>query len=117
MPLPPILARRAFLDLLPDAICVVDEHGRFVFVSAACERIFGYTQEEMIGRAMIDLVAPEDRARTLQAAADIMAGEHKLNFENSYVRKDGRRVDILWSARWWESDRLRIAVARDITER
>ncbi|WP_306476039.1 diguanylate cyclase domain-containing protein [Methyloversatilis sp.] len=117
MPLPPILAKRAFLDLLPDAICVVDEHGRFVFVSAACERIFGYTQDEMVGRAMIELVAPEDRARTLQAAADIMAGEHKLNFENSYVRKDGRRVHILWSARWWESDRLRIAVARDITER
>jgi len=117
MPLPPILARRAFLDLLLDAVCVVDEHGRFVFVSAACERIFGYTPEEMIGRPMIELVAPEDRARTLQAAAEIMAGEHKFDFENSYVRKDGRRVHVLWSARWLETERVRIAVACDITER
>lgn len=117
MPVPPILAKRAFVDLLLDAVCVVDEDGRFVFVSAACERIFGYTPGEMVGRAMIDLVAPEDRARTLQAAADIMAGEHKFDFENTYVRKDGQRVHVLWSARWSDTDRLRIAVARDITER
>ena len=51
-----------FVDLLLDAVCVVDAEGRFVFVSAACERIFGYTAEEMIGRPMIDMVAPEDRA-------------------------------------------------------
>ncbi|MFC4929143.1 PAS domain-containing protein [Massilia sp. GCM10023247] len=45
-------------DLLLDAVCMVDADGRFVFVSAASERIFGYTSEEMIGKLMIDLVAP-----------------------------------------------------------
>lgn len=106
----------SFMDLLVDAVCVVDADGRFVFVSAACERIFGYTAEEMIGVCMIDLVAPEDRARTLAAVDEIMAGAHKPHFENRYVRKDGRRVDIMWSARWSESDQLRVAVARDVTE-
>ena len=33
------------------------------------------------------------------------------------MRKDGRYVDIMWSARWSEADQLRVAVARDITER
>jgi diguanylate cyclase (GGDEF)-like protein/PAS domain S-box-containing protein len=107
----------SFIDLLLDAVCVVDTEGRFVFVSAACERIFGYTPEEMIGRAMIEMVAPEDRARTLQAANEIMSGHPKLHFENRYVRKDGQLVHIMWSARWSETDQLRIAVARDITER
>ncbi len=106
-----------FVDLLLDAVCVVDAEGRFVFVSAACERIFGYTAEEMIGRPMIDMVAPEDRARTLQAAQEIMSGRPNFHFENRYVRKDGRLVHIMWSARWSETDRVRIAVARDITER
>jgi diguanylate cyclase (GGDEF)-like protein len=46
-----------------------------------------------------------------------MGGEPKLNFENRYLRKDGRVVHILWSARWSEVDQLRIAVARDITDR
>lgn len=104
------------MDLLLDAICVVDADGRFVFVSAACEQVFGYTPNEMIGRQMLDLVHPDDRARTLQAAAEIMSGHPKTHFQNRYVRKDGQVVHIMWSARWSEADRLRIAVARDITE-
>lgn len=104
------------LDLLVDAVCVVDEEGTFVFVSAACERIFGYTQEELIGRNMIELVHPADRARTLETADSIMEGEPQVHFENRYLRKDGQVVHIMWSARWVESERLRLAVARDVTE-
>ncbi|MBP5087480.1 diguanylate cyclase [Pseudomonas chlororaphis] len=107
----------SFIDLLLDAVCAVDVEGRFVFVSAACERIFGYTPDELVGRRMIELVHPADRARTLQAADRIMAGEPMPNFENRYLRKDGQVAHILWSARWSEVDQLRIAVARDITER
>ena len=66
------------MDLLLDAICVVSREGRFVGVSPACERIFGYSPEELIGRAMIELVFPDDRERTLQAARDIMAGVDML---------------------------------------
>ncbi|OLF55573.1 sensor domain-containing diguanylate cyclase [Pseudomonas chlororaphis] len=107
----------SFIDLLLDAVCAVDIDGRFVFVSAACERIFGYTPDELIGRRMIELVHPADRIRTQQAASRIMAGEPMPNFENRYLRKDGQVAHILWSARWSEVDQLRIAVARDITER
>ncbi|HSP59051.1 MAG TPA: diguanylate cyclase [Halomonas sp.] len=103
------------MDLLIDAVCVVDVEGRFVFVSAACERIFGYAPDEMIGMPMIQLVHPDDRQRTLEAAADIMRGQAQTHFENRYVRKDGRIVDIMWSARWSEPERVRLAVARDIT--
>jgi PAS domain S-box-containing protein len=92
----------SYIDLLPDAVCAVDKQGRFVFVSAACEQVFGYTPDELIGQAMIDLVHPADRQRTLDAAREIMGGEPKLNFENRYLRKDGRVVHILWSARWSE---------------
>ncbi|MGH8854442.1 MAG: diguanylate cyclase domain-containing protein, partial [Telluria sp.] len=105
----------SFTDLLLDAVCMVDVSGRFVFVSAACEQIFGYTQQEMIGMTMIDLVAPADRARTLAAAQAVMSGQPHLHFENRYVRKDGSLVHIMWSARWSEADQLRIAVARDVT--
>ncbi|WP_280552774.1 GGDEF domain-containing protein [Halomonas sp. 25-S5] len=103
------------MDLLIDAVCVVDAEGRFVFVSAACERIFGYTPDEMIGMSMIHLVHPDDRQRTLEAAGDIMRGQAQMHFENRYVRKDGRIVDIMWSARWSEPEGIRLAVARDIT--
>jgi diguanylate cyclase (GGDEF)-like protein/PAS domain S-box-containing protein len=104
-----------YIDLLLDAICVVDASGTFVFVSAGAERIFGYKPEEMIGRSMLELIHPDDQARTLQTATEIMQGESKVDFENRYLRKDGQVVDLLWSARWSASDQLRVAVARDIT--
>lgn len=104
------------IDLLLDTVFLVDEQGCIVYVSAACERIFGYTQDEMIGRVMIDLVAPEDRAKTREEALRVMAGQPRIGFENRYIRKDGSLVHIMWSARWSEADRLRIGVARDVTE-
>lgn len=113
----PYLPSASLVDLLLDAICVVDRDGQFVFVSAACQRIFGYSPAEMVGRRMIEMVHPEDRARTLQAAAAIMSGTHQPSFENRYLRKDGSIAHILWSARWSEDDQVRIAVAHDISER
>lgn len=104
-------------DLLLDAVCMVDEQGLFVYVSAACEPILGYTPQELIGTRMIELVLPEDRERTREAGQRIMAGHTHLNFENRYLHKDGRVVHLMWSARWLRQERLRIAVARDITER
>ena len=111
------LSQASFIDLLLDAVCVVDRQGHFVYVSAACERVFGYEQHELIGRPMIELVLPADHERTLRAASEVMSGEPKFNFENRYLRKDGRVVHISWTARWSETYQLRVAVARDITER
>jgi diguanylate cyclase (GGDEF)-like protein/PAS domain S-box-containing protein len=100
------------VDFLLDAVCMVDAQGCFVYVSAAFERIFGYAPEEVVGRPMLELVHPEDREGTLQAAR-----QSKTGYENRYVRKDGKVVHIMWSARWSEADQLRVAVARDITAR
>lgn len=105
------------MDLLLDAICVVDKEGRYVYMSASFETIFGYTPKEVLGRRMIELVHPDDRERTLQAASGIMSGNPQFHFENRYLRKDGQIVNIMWSARWSEDHQLRIAVARDITRR
>jgi diguanylate cyclase (GGDEF)-like protein/PAS domain S-box-containing protein len=105
-----------YIDLLLDAICVVDAAGTFVFVSAGAERIFGYKPEEMVGRSMLELIYPADLERTLHTASEIMQGQPKVDFENRYLRKDGQIVHLLWSARWSDSDQLRVAVARDITQ-
>lgn len=104
------------LDMLVDAVCVVDVSGHFVYASAACERIFGYTPQEMIGRQMLEMIHPDDRVRTLGAAERIMSGTPNPHFENRYMRKDGSIAHIMWSARWSAQDGVRIAVARDVTE-
>ena len=104
------------LELVPDAVCVVDTEGRYLFVNASFERIFGYRPEEVLGRRMIELVHSDDRASTLQAAARVMEGHLQRHFRNRYVRKDGRVVDIQWSARWSADNGVRVAVGHEITE-
>lgn len=104
-------------DLVLDAICAVDAQGKCVSVTGACERIFGYTPAEMVGKQMLDLVHPEDRERTLQSIDRVMGGYLQRYFENRYIRKDGQMVYISWSASWSEAHQVRIGVARDITQR
>ncbi len=104
------------MDMLPDAVCVVDAEGHFLFVNAACEQLLGYRPAEMIGLQMMDLVLPEDRPKTARAVEQIMEGVPLSRFENRYVRKDGRVVHIMWSARWSEEGGFRLAIARDMTE-
>lgn len=104
-------------ELMLDAIFVVDAHGKCQSVTGACERIFGYTPAEMVGKTMLDLVHPEDRERTIQSIDRVMGGYQQRYFENRYIRKDGRVVYISWSAAWSEAHQVRIGVARDVTER
>ncbi|MDZ7736386.1 MAG: diguanylate cyclase [Gammaproteobacteria bacterium] len=106
-----------YSDLLLDAVCIVDMEGHFVYVSSAFERIFGYSPDEILGQNMIDHVLPEDRGRTLKVVDKIKTGDPETHFENRYIRKDGQIVHVMWAARWSEEDRVRIAVARDITAR
>lgn len=104
-------------DLVLDAIFAVDSQNRCVSVSGACERIFGYTPQEMVGKQMLDFVHPEDQERTLQSIGRVMTGYLQRYFENRYIRKDGQVVYISWSATWSEEHQLRIGVARDVTQR
>jgi PAS domain S-box-containing protein len=105
------------IDLLLDAVVIVEPDGRYAYVSAAFERIFGYAPEEVVGRQMLHLVHPDDREKTLAAVAEIMAGQDKTQLENRYIRKDGEVVHIMWSARWVPEHGVRIAVARDVSAR
>lgn len=106
-----------YASLAPDAIFAVNVDGVVLAVTGACEKIFGYTPAEMIGKRMPDLVHPDDLARTLESIDRVMGGYQQRYFENRYIRKDGQAVRISWSASWSEQHQVRIGVARDITER
>jgi PAS domain S-box-containing protein len=103
------------LDLLPDLVCAVGPDGTFSYVNAACEVLLGYQREEMQGRLMLDFVHPDDRQRTLDSARHVVAGQPLACFENRYRRKDGTFACLMWSARWSDRDKVRVAVARDVT--
>lgn len=104
------------LDLLPDAVCVVDGEGHFVYVSHAFEQILGYSSAEVMSRRAFDMVHPDDREGTLQQAALIMAGAVQRHYRNRYLHKAGHWVDMQWSAGWHAEFGVRVAIGREVTE-
>jgi diguanylate cyclase len=109
--LPPIAE---VLDLLPDAVCMVDPEGRILFVSTSFERILGYAPQEVLGRKTFDLIHPDDLDATRLQAQKVMDGMQQRHFRNRYLHKLGHYVDIQWSAHWLPDYRVRIGVGREI---
>ena len=103
------------INLMLDAVFVVDGDNRIVFVSDACETLLGYRPDELIGTPITDYMHPDDLAVTRNAIGEVMSGQPHNDFRNRYIHKDGTVVHILWSARWSEEDGVRIGVARDVT--
>jgi len=54
---------RSILDTVPDAMIVIDGHGIVQFFSTAAERLFGYAEQEAIGKNVSELMPNPDRAR------------------------------------------------------
>src|SRR4051812_11648688 len=102
------------VDLSLDMLSVTTLSSRFLVVNPAWTLTLGWSEEELRGRRVIELVHPEDRERAL-AAADRLAepGTELQDFEIRVRHKDGSYRWILWSSR---SDGERLyAVARDVT--
>jgi PAS domain S-box-containing protein len=107
----------AIMQSTLDVICTVDSNGLFAQVSAASEKVFGYTPSEMIGQPVFNFVFTEDHDKTKHQIDSIKSGYGTNIFVNRYVKKDGSLVTIEWRAKWDEKKQTRYAVARDVTEK
>lgn len=101
------------LEFSLDMICTINEDGRFVRVSAASYEILGYHPAELAGKHYIDFVYPGDHAKTREFADKVMSGDPVCKLENSYLRKDGSVIPILWSSNWNKEEKIMYCIARD----
>ena len=109
-------ANQLIMDNSQDVICTLDAKGQFLSTNAACQSLWGYKAEELIGRCYLVLVRPEDRVITKQMEDRTRKGSKITDFVNRCLRKDGSTVDVLWSASWSEADGILFCVAHDATE-
>ena len=86
---------RLVLDTAPDAFITLDRDGHITTWNAAAERMFGWSREDVVGRAMRDLIVPpeyaerhESRRKALVDSADPLATE---TYEVELMRRDGSR--------------------------
>jgi PAS domain S-box-containing protein len=101
-----------------DALATIDFDGVFRSVNPAWTRILGYAKDELLGRAFIDFLHPDDVERTVAEATRMAAsGEDSMHFRNRYRAKDGSYRWLEWVSTAVPAERLFYAVARDITEK
>jgi diguanylate cyclase (GGDEF)-like protein/PAS domain S-box-containing protein len=111
------------LEGAPDAMVIVDRHGRIALVNAQTERLFGYEREALIGRPVGDLI-PE-RLRTVHREhvkaflRDATLRPMGTGLELLARRADGSEfpVEISLSPLETGNRRLVSAAIRDVTER
>jgi len=108
---------RAVVDNAVDVICSIDATGRFATVSAAAEKSWGYSPEELTGLPWKRLIWDEDIEWTAAWIDKMRASSVAGALENRIKRKDGTPVDMLWSAYWSNSDKSLFCVVHDISER
>ncbi|WP_437774547.1 PAS domain S-box protein [Sorangium sp. So ce1097] len=83
---------RQLIDAAPDAMVVVDDQARIVFVNIQTERMFGYPRGELIGQA-IEILLPERFRRTHVARRSAFIASPKARPMGSGLELFGRRKD------------------------
>src|SRR3712207_3051478 len=80
----------------PVAIAIMDLDANVVSWNPAAERLFGYTQDEAVGRSIDDLVAetPEMRAEVLKYTQQVSSDGGRVDAVTRRSRKDGTLVDV-----------------------
>ncbi len=102
-------------------VVVLDREGRIVRWNTACERVTGYTREEMIGRPVWDLLLPEER-EGVRAVFDRLASNGGPSaYENHWMTRSGEARLISWSNTVLLDDRGEVraivGTGLDVTER
>lgn len=109
---------RLLVENQSDMIVKVDNKGRFLFVSPSYCRMFGKTQEELLGQAFMPMVHPDDQQSTEEAMQQLYSPPHTCRLEQRAMTASGWR----WLA-WTDTAVLNskrevvaiIGVGRDIT--
>lgn len=79
-------------------VVVLDRDGRIVRFNTACEKATGYTESEVRGKAVWDLlIGPDEFESVKNMFHELLANPVAKEHENFWVAKDGQRRRIMWS--------------------
>jgi len=111
---------RAMVEQSISGTCIIGEDGRFVYLNPRLAAILGYEDgAPLVGRPVLDLVAPENRALVTENLRQRMAGEVRVaRYHFDVVRRDGTRVTLgaHGTAGTYLGRRVVIATVQDVTE-
>jgi PAS domain S-box-containing protein len=114
---------RGLLEAAPDAMVVVNQHGKIVLLNLQAEKQFGYYRDELVGQPVKNVIPVGFAERLIadgtRTAAEALAQQIGTGIELSGRRKDGSEfpIEIMLSPLENAEGVLVTAAIRDITER
>ena len=82
----------------PESIAILDEHDHIIRINGQFTTMFGYTEEESVGRNINDLIVPPELVMEgMELTARVAAGEN-LRVETLRRHKDGHTVWVAIAA-------------------
>ncbi|QCJ40941.1 PAS domain S-box protein [Bacillus sp. S3] len=106
-----------FLDCTADGICIVDMENRFIRINQMYTKIFGYTEEDILGRTFLEFPNPVEVVQIVEAVK-LGKAFHNMNTQRNH--KNGNRIDIAVSYSPFRNSMGEIiaiiAIYRDISE-
>ena len=105
-----------YIDLVADAVLVVDQDANFVDLNPALCSQLGYSRAELLGMKVDDVLSAGEGSWQKRREAIEPSLRNGANVELACRRKDGTTITFDISARTLEDGRF-LAFARDATER
>jgi PAS domain S-box-containing protein len=90
----PPLGERAVIDALPRAVVVTDPNGRIVLWSAEAERLFGWSEHEVAGRSVLEVLAPPEALDANREDLAFVASGNAKTGDRVVVCRDGTAIRI-----------------------
>ncbi len=82
-----------FFETAKDAIAVFDKDNKIIAINPAFEELYGWTQEECIGRSL-PLIPPDRLDEVAERTLKVQQGESFSLLETQDLKKDGTRFDV-----------------------
>jgi two-component system cell cycle sensor histidine kinase/response regulator CckA len=111
---------RELIDYAHDMIWTVDMDGSVTFLNSACQTITGYTKQELLGKSLADMLAPENLESAREALSRKWDGERSRRYEIQVLAKNGCTIDLEVNSGLIERLGAAVgilAIARDVTAR
>ena len=102
---------RLLAENAADVIGILGMDGVVRWASPSCERLTGYTQDEMIGSRPSEIILLEDRPEVERARSRHLAGDDLVRVRFRVIRKDGK---LIWVERTTRA--IRKSAAGEIVE-
>jgi PAS domain S-box-containing protein len=116
-----VLRLAAIVESSDDAIISKDLRGVIISWNAGAQRIFGYTEAEVVGQSITIIIPPELQDEEANILRQLRAGEHIQHYETIRQTKHGTRVNVSLTISPMKDSEGRVVgaskIARDITER